>query len=295
MALKSMTGFARAAGALAPWRWTWEVKAVNARGLDIRIRVPQGFDALEAPARSRLAAALARGTCYANLAGTRENPTPEIRINESALAAVTAALARLPASPGIAPASMDGLLALRGMVDIAEAGDSEEALAAIHAAMLASLDEAIAAFLAMRASEGLAMGEVLERRLDDIAALVARAEDCPGRKADAIRARLQATINELASASSALDPARLHQEALLLAAKADVREEIDRLVAHIAAARVLLASGEPSGRKLDFLAQELARESNTLCAKSNDRELTSIGMDLRAAVEQFREQVQNIE
>lgn len=294
MPLKSMTGFSRAGGAHAPWRWTWELKAVNARGLDIRLRLPPGLDAIEPAARNKLAAALARGTLYANLNATRENPAPEIRINHAALAALRETVAALPPMEGIAPASMDGLLALRGIVEVVDAADSEEIMAKVHQAILSSLDEAIAALVAMRGREGAALEDVLLRRVDEIQALAQRAEDCPGRKPDAIRARLEASISALAG-MPAIDPARLHQEALLLAAKADVREELDRLFAHTAAARELIASSQPSGRKLDFLAQELGREANTLCSKSNDRELTAIGMDLRVLVEQFREQVQNIE
>lgn len=294
MPLKSMTGFSRAGGAHAPWRWTWELKAVNARGLDIRLRLPPGLDAIEITARGKLAAALARGTCYANLNATRENPAPEIRINHAALAALRESVAALPPVPGIAPASMDGLLAMRGIVEVVDATDSEEIMAKVYQAMLTSLDEAVGALIVMRAREGAAIEEILLRRVDEITALAQRAEDCPGRKPDAIRARIETAIAALA-ASPAIDPARLHQEALLLAAKADVREELDRLFAHTSAARELIASHDPSGRKLDFLAQELGREANTLCSKSNDRELTAIGMDLRVLVEQFREQVQNIE
>jgi uncharacterized protein (TIGR00255 family) len=147
----------------------------------------------------------------------------------------------------------------------------------------------------MRASEGAALAEVLTRRLDTLAHLAEAADACPGRKPEAVRERLAQSIATLAAASSALDPVRLHQEAILIAAKADIREELDRLKAHVAAARELVASGKPVGRRLDFLAQELGRESNTLCAKSNDAELTRIGMELRVEVEQFREQVQNIE
>jgi len=295
MPLKSMTGFSRASSAQAPWRWTWELKAVNARGLDIRVRTPQGFDPLEAAARAALGKALSRGTCYANLSATRETAAAEIRINQGALENLRASLAALPPVPGIAPPTMDGLLAIRGVVEIVEASDSEDVMAAIQQAMLKTLDAAIAELVAMRAKEGAALYSVLSRRLAEIASLTQRAEDCPGRKSEAVKVRLAASIESLSGASPALDPARLHQEAILLAAKADVREELDRLVAHIAAAHELIESRDPAGRKLDFLAQELAREANTLCSKSNDRELTSIGMELRAAVEQFREQVQNIE
>ncbi len=295
MALKSMTGFARSAGALTPWRWSWEIKAVNARGLDLRVRVPPGFDALEAEARAHLGKVLARGTCYATLSAQREQATPEIRVNESALRALTAAIEKLPASPSIAPASLDGLLAIRGVVEIIEAADNAESLAAVSKAMMTALDEAASGLVAMRTQEGLALTQLLSDQLERLTQLTRSANDNPGRKPEAVRARLEQTVRELADASASLDPQRLHQEALLLAAKADVREELDRLSTHLIAASELIGSGAPAGRKLDFLAQEMSREANTLCAKSNDKDLTAIGMELRAIIEQFREQVQNIE
>ncbi len=295
MSLKSMTGFARSGGALAPWRWNWEIKAVNARGLDLRVRVPPGFDALEAEARSRLGAMLVRGTCYANLSAQREQAAPEIRVNESALGALVAAVERLPKSAAVQPASLDGLLAIRGIVEIVEAADSPESLAEVSRAMLAGLEEAARALIAMRSGEGEALQRVLSGHLARLRELSEAANDNPGRKPEAVRARLEQLVRELSANSSALDPQRLHQEAVLLAAKADVREEIDRLFAHLAAAGELIETGGAVGRRLDFLAQEMAREANTLCSKSNDKDLTAIGMEMRAIVEQFREQVQNIE
>ncbi len=295
MTLTSMTGFARAAGSHAPWRWTWELKSVNSRGLDLRLRVPPGFDVVEAEARKKLAGMLARGAVYANLTAQRDTAAPQVRINEPALLALQQLVARLPASENLRPASMDGLLNIRGIVEVAETADDEVAIAAVAAAMLASLDHAASELTAMRNREGAALTSVLAEKLNSIAKLTARAEDCPGRQAPAIRARLEKSIAELVGASPALDPVRLHQEALLLAGKADVREELDRLVAHVAAARELIAGAGAVGRRLDFLAQELGREANTLCSKSNDKDLTAIGMELRVLVEQFREQVQNIE
>lgn len=295
MALKSMTGFARVAGASAPWRWNWEIKAVNARGLDLRVRVPPGFDAIESEARARLGAVLTRGTCYATLTAQREQASPEIRINEAALASLAQAIGRLPASPAIQPASLDGLLSVRGIVEIVEAADDADALAAVGKVMLASLDEAARALVAMRAQEGEALAKVLGDHLSRLTALTKAANDNPGRQPEAVRARLAQIVGELVSASTALDPARLHQEAVMLAAKADVREELDRLATHLVAAAELMDKGGPVGRRLDFLAQEMAREANTLCSKSNDKDLTAIGMELRALIEQFREQVQNIE
>jgi uncharacterized protein (TIGR00255 family) len=295
MSLKSMTGFARLAGAEPPYQWTWELKAVNAKGLDLRLRVPPGFDAIEAAARARLTASLARGTCYATLTMVRHSMAPEVRVNEMALAALLAAIQRLPSDGSVRPVSMDGLLAVRGIVDIVEMSDDESAIAAAGSAALAGLDAALDLLVAARVREGTALAATLDKRLARIAVLLQEAEDAPGRQPDAVRARLVAVITALAQSSSLLDPVRLHQEALLLAAKADVREELDRLAVHVAAAGDLMAKAEPVGRRLDFLAQELAREANTLCAKSNDAALTTIGMELRVEIEQFREQIQNIE
>ena len=295
MSLKSMTGFARTAGHHAQWRWTWEVKAVNAKGLDLRVRVPQGFDLVEPEARARLTKRLARGTCYATLALNRDAPAAQVRLNEALINTLIETLARLPTGSHLRPASLDGLLAVRGVVEVSESTDDEAALAAAASAVLTGLDEAMDRLVEARATEGAALQAVLVSRVDAIDTLTHAAEDTPGRKPEAIRARLQQSIDMLAGSSLALDPARLHQEALVLAAKADVREELDRLRTHVAAARNLLASDQPVGRRLDFLAQEFGREANTLCAKSNDPVLTQIGMDLRVEIEQFREQVQNIE
>jgi uncharacterized protein (TIGR00255 family) len=295
MSLKSMTGFARTSGHCPPWGWAWELKAVNAKGLDVRLRLPPGFDAIEAEARAKITAKLSRGTVYATLSGQREAATPQVRVNEEVLSSLIAAIEKLPTSDRLQPASLDGLLNVRGVVDVSEATDDESVLAEVGKAALIGLDHALADMLQMRAREGAALQNVLSERVNRIATLTQAAEDCPGRQPEAVKARLQRAIEMIANASSAVDPARLHQEALLLAAKADVREELDRLKAHVDAARELLASKQPAGRKLDFLAQEFAREANTLCSKSNDAALTSIGMELRVEIEQLREQVQNIE
>ncbi|MDB5570348.1 MAG: YicC family protein [Hyphomicrobiales bacterium] len=295
MTLHSMTGFARSQAVAAPWRLAWEIKTVNAKGLDLRLRVPAGFDSIEQEVRARLSGRLTRGACYATLTAQRDAGAPDVRVNEAALAALRAAIARVPLDANLQPASLDGLLSVRGVIEVVDSVDDEDTMARVFAAALASLDEATTALVAMRASEGAALAEVLTRRLDTLAHLAEAADACPGRKPEAVRERLAQSIATLAAASSALDPVRLHQEAILIAAKADIREELDRLKAHVAAARELVASGKPVGRRLDFLAQELGRESNTLCAKSNDAELTRIGMELRVEVEQFREQVQNIE
>lgn len=294
MTLASMTGFARVAGTAASYRWAWELKSVNAKGLDLRLRVAPGFDAIEGEARARLTKALTRGTCYATLTVQRDAVVPEVRINTDLLRLLTDALAQMPLGETLRPASLDGLLGIRGVVEIRDRVDDEAELAATQAVILKSLDEALAGLVAMREGEGEVLGQVLRQRLTKLAALQKAADECPARKPEAVRAKLAETITLLAGQAH-LDPNRLHQEALLLAAKADVREELDRLSAHITAVGELLMAGGPIGRRLDFLAQELGREANTLCAKSNDASLTAIGLELRVEIEQFREQVQNIE
>jgi len=295
MAVKSMTGFARATGSSGAWRWAFEIKTVNAKGLDLRLRIPAPFDRAEGEARARLASALARGTCFATMTAQRESPPTQVRIDQKALDAIVGAARAAAAEAGLAPPTMDGLLALRGVVELAETLDDETEVSAACAGALLSLDKALAALAAARRSEGDSLAAVLRERLDTIAALTSAADANPARRPEAVRDRLQQSIAALMDSSRGFDENRLHQEAIVIAAKADIREELDRLAAHIAAARTLLDEGGPIGRRLDFLAQELGREANTLCAKSNDVSLTAQGLELRAQIEQFREQAQNIE
>jgi len=295
MSLTSMTGFARVAGALGPWRWTVEIKCVNGKGLDLRLRLPPGFDRIEGDVRARLAKALARGACFATLSASREGAAAEARLDAAALDQIIAAARAAAARAGLAPPTMDGVLAVRGVVEVAEAVDDEASLAAVCAGALASFDAAIAALVETRRAEGAALATILSERLDAIARLTQAADDNPARKPEVVRSRLAAAIAALMESSRGFDENRLHQEAILLAAKADIREELDRLQTHVAAARSLLTEGGPVGRRLDFLAQELGREANTLCAKANDVSLTAQGLELRAQIEQLREQVQNIE
>lgn len=194
-----------------------------------------------------------------------------------------------------APPSLDGLLALKGVIEIGDAEESEQEKKVAEVAAITGFVEALDALTEMRRREGAVLGDVLKTRLGEIAALAQRAEHAPGRRPEAIRARLAEQVSSLLAQSERFDPDRLHQEAILIATKADVREELDRLAAHVAQARLLIDQGGPIGRRLDFLAQELNREANTLCAKAGDIELTNIGLELKATVEQFREQVQNVE
>jgi uncharacterized protein (TIGR00255 family) len=295
MALSSMTGFARGHGVSGAYAWSWEIKSVNAKGLDLRLRLPPGWDAVEVPARKRATEALARGTVYANLSVERKGAAPTVKVNEQVLAAVLAMIKGLTGKVDAAPARLDGILGLKGVMEVTEEDESEDARRAAEAAVIAGFDQALADLAVMRREEGATLGRLLLARLAEIAALTARAEKAPGRKPEAIKARLAEQVANLLAASQRFDSDRLHQEAIMLAAKADIREELDRLASHVAQAQKLLSDGGPVGRRLDFLAQELHRESNTLTAKANDVELTNIGLELKSVVEQFREQVQNLE
>jgi uncharacterized protein (TIGR00255 family) len=295
MALSSMTGFARCNGTSGAYAWAWELRSVNGKNLDLRLRLPPGWDAVEAPVRSRAAEALSRGTIYGTLSARREGVAPMVRVNEPVLAAVLATLREVARRVEAAPARLDGILALKGVIEVTDQEESEEDRRAAELAVIGGFGEALAALAGMRRQEGAALAGVLGTRLDEIGRLAGRAEAAPGRRPEAIRSRLAAQVAVLVEVSDRFDADRLHQEAILIASKADVREELDRLAAHVEQGRKLLAQGGAVGRRLDFLAQELQREANTLCAKSNDVELTNIGLELKSVVEQFREQVQNLE
>ncbi len=295
MALSSMTGFARADGAAGPYAWAWELKSVNAKGLELRLRVPPGWDAVEIPARTRANEALSRGTVHANLSVGRQGVTPVVRINDAVLSALLATIRDIAPRIDASPPSLDGLLALKGVIDVSDPEEHEDERRAAQAAVLAGFVSALSGLAEMRQHEGDALGRLLLSRLDEIEALTARAEAAPGRRPEAIKARLAEQVAVLLGASGRFDADRLHQEAILIASKADVREELDRLTAHVAQARKLIHGGGAIGRRLDFLSQELNREANTLCAKSNDVDLTNLGLELKSVVEQFREQVQNLE
>lgn len=290
----SMTGFARARGAHGALDWAWELKSVNGKGLEPRFRLPPGYDSLEVPARQALARWLKRGSVQVSLSLTEQTAAPSLKINREALQAISEAMRAMQDVLPMAPPSADGIFRMKGVVEEGPEG-GEADLEARDAAMLASLDEALKALAAARAEEGARIGMLLTAQLDRIAALAREARELASLAPEAVKQRLAEQVAKLVEASSALQPERLHLEAALLAAKADVTEELDRLDAHVAQARDLLASGEPAGRRLDFLCQEFTREANTLCSKSFDIQLTRLGLDLKAVIEQFREQVQNVE
>jgi uncharacterized protein (TIGR00255 family) len=295
MTLSSMTGFARGQGVAGAYGWVWEIRSVNAKGMDLRLRLPPGWDAIEPALRARAAEVLVRGTLHATLNVDREGVAPVVKVNEAVLQAVIGTLNSLADRIEAEPARLDGILAIKGVIEVTDASEREDERAAAQAAVVKGFDATLADLTKMRRHEGDALGRVLGARLNEISALVARAEAAPGRKPEAIKARLAEQIATLLEASERFDADRLHQEAILMASKADVREELDRLVAHVAQASKMLRDGGAVGRRLDFLAQEFNRETNTLCAKANDLELTNIGLELKSLVEQFREQVQNLE
>ncbi len=290
-----MTGFARADGHEDGVSWTWEVKSVNSKSLDLRFRLPPGFEALELPLRTGIAQRLKRGAVSVTLGLIRAAAGGGLRVNREALALVVALAQELVAQGKAAPPRADGLLGLRGVLESGEETEDEARRERRQAGLLQSFDTALRALAAARAAEGERLIPALEARLAEIAQLVAAAEDSAAAQPQALKARLAEMMAELLDASPALSPERLAQEVALLVAKGDIREELDRLSAHIVAAQELLAEGGAVGRRFDFLCQEFNREANTLCSKSADVALTRVGLALKAAIEQLREQEQNLE
>ena len=295
-----MTGYARAQGSDERRRWVWEARSVNGRNLEIRCRVPQGFDRLENPARTAVAARLKRGNVSLTLTLTSEQQGKPLRINRALLAELAGLVEEVRKGTGAAAPTADGLLRVRGVIEEEDQGadESEEALAALDRALAKTLDEVLKALAAARAAEGKALSAVIDRHIVEIESLCKRAAERATAQIGTLRTRFDSQLGELLERAPPLSEERFAQEVALLVGKADVREELDRLAAHIAQARTLLAEARPDnpvGRKFDFLCQEFNREANTLCSKSADIELTRIGIDLKGAVERMREQVQNVE
>ncbi|NVN86590.1 MAG: YicC family protein [Rhodopseudomonas sp.] len=295
MSLSSMTGFARSHGSSGPYTFEWELKSVNAKGFDFRMRLPPGWDDVELVARKRAAELLSRGTVYANLSVKRAGALSTVRINEEVLNSILKVAADLAGKIDAVAPSVDGLLAIKGVIEVAEPESDEAEDKAARVAVEAAFEQALASLIEMRKREGVTLGEILSLRLDEIEALAKKAEAAPGRKPEAVKARLAEQIAALLEASDRFDADRLHQEAIMIATRADIREELDRIASHIAQAREMIGKGGAVGRRLDFLSQEFNREVNTCCSKSNDLELTNTGLAMKNVVEQFREQVQNLE
>jgi uncharacterized protein (TIGR00255 family) len=295
MTIKSMTGFARTEGATGNVSWHWELRSVNGRGLDLRLRLPTGAESLEPQVREAAARHLMRGSVTISLSAENRGGTQEIRLNEPALRQVVKATERIRQLTDAAPPRADGLIAIKGVIEVVERVESAEEAGARVRAMLESLEQGLRGLVQARAAEGARLKAVLGANLDEIARLLATIEASPARQPAAIEARLKEQLGRLLDGANMLDPGRLHQEAVLLATRADVEEELKRLKAHIAAARELLEEPGAVGRKFDFLAQEFNREANTLCSKANDVDITRAGLALKTVIDQMREQVQNIE
>lgn len=293
--LSSMTGFARVDGGDERMTWTWELKSVNGKGLDLRCRLPAGWDALEQPLRQRTAERLKRGNIQVGFQYVAAQSRARPRIDAEVFAELYRQAVDLAQSMKLPRPEFETILALRGVVEVAEEADDPETREARLAAALADFEKALALLAADREAEGARLGAVVEGHLGEIEGLIARARSLAALQPEALRARLKEQVEALLQASPALPEERLAQEAALLATKADVREELDRLQGHVEAARALLAEGRGVGRRLDFLCQEFGREANTLCSKSSDRELTRLGLDLKATIDRLKEQVQNLE
>jgi len=296
MSIVSMTGFAESAGSHEGLRWRWEAKSVNGRGLDLRLRTPPGFDSLEQPARMLATERFRRGNFQIALMVEVQESVRGLRVDPAALASAVKLAREVAAETGLAPARIDGILALRGVIvqDETQVLDPV-ARANRDAELLRSLAATFDALARARVSEGAKLAQLFSAWVNEIARLVDEAEGLAAAQPEALRQRLMAQMQELLTGGTALSEDRLAQEVALLATRADVREELDRLKAHVQDARALLKSGEAVGRKLDFLSQEFNREANTLCSKSTDIALTRVGLALKAVIDQFREQAQNVE
>lgn len=293
MPISGMTGFGRAEGAHAGWSWAVEARSVNGRNLEVRFRGPPGFEGLERAAREGAQSRFQRGNLTVGVTAKRSEGAGSVRVNVEQLERYLALGAPFLQDGRITPPSLDGLLALRGVIEAEDAGLDPEAQAELEAAIAASVGVALDGLSAARREEGAALLAVLGAQVSRIGDLAAQARTVAAGQPAAIKARFEARLKELAGEAATED--RIVQEAAAMAVKADVQEELDRLSGHVDAARALLAADAAVGRRLDFLTQEFMREANTLCSKSQAGALTALGLDLKATIEQFREQVQNVE
>ncbi len=295
MALVSMTGFARHEGALDQYSWVYEVKSVNGKNLDIRSRLPHGNEALDVEIKKLAAKYFRRGNFQLNLQLAREHGQTALAVNEEALEAILKIAEPIQKRLGDRPIAVETLLGLRGVLEMAEPQEDDDVKQQRHDALIESIKAVFKDLAEMRLAEGARMETVIVEQVNTIEALTKAARDCPDRLPETIKARFKENIEKLLETSDQLDPDRLHAEAILIATRADVQEELDRLFAHVEAARELLLSTDAVGRKFDFLAQEFNREANTLCSKASSKELSRIGLELKTTIDQLREQIQNIE
>jgi uncharacterized protein (TIGR00255 family) len=296
MTISSMTGFARVGGTADGLTWTWEARSVNGRGLDVRLRLPPGYEALEVPTRDAVAKRLARGNVSISLNLERQQANGSVRLNEAVLADVIKAAERVAALSGASKPDAAQLLMIKGVLETADQmTDTPEERSAREKTISQSLDTALDKLLEARRGEGARLQDIIVNQLVEIERLAGEVRGSPSRTPEAIVARLKEAIARLFDATAPLDEERLHQEAMLLATRADVEEELQRLSAHVSGARDILAETGAVGRKFEFLAQEFNREANTLCSKANAVDITRLGLQLKTVIDQFREQVQNVE
>ncbi|WP_417318122.1 YicC/YloC family endoribonuclease [Emcibacter sp.] len=295
MTLSSMTGFARTQGQWENYSWVWEIRSVNGRGLDIRCRIPSGFEAMDQTVRGHLKKHIARGSLNVNLQMHRESEEVQVKVNQNALDQLVQIVVDTSSHNHLPQPDIANLMSVRDLVQIIEGEEDEDFRKARDKAIEESFLEAIAALKENRLQEGAATTSMLEKIIADIEGGVKEATKIAAGQPDLIRQKFMEKVSALLDDSKGLDPDRIAQEVTILATKADIKEELDRLVAHIEAARKLLVITEPVGRKMDFLSQEFNREANTLCSKSSDITLTQIGLSLKAAIDQLKEQVQNVE
>jgi uncharacterized protein (TIGR00255 family) len=296
--LRSMTGFASFQSGDDTWQFSGDIRSVNGRGLDLRIRVPDWIDGLEPEVRKRLQAGIKRGSVTFNVRVARGDAAPEVAVNSDQLIAALNMIGEIEAVAGangvaLAPSQATDIAAMRGVIDQRDtnAGDTSK----LKSLVLIEIDALLKSYDADRAREGAALASVLSGQVDQIEALAKQATETAGDRAEAARASMKRSLSRLLESAEVPDGARLLQELALIAVKTDVTEELDRLSAHITAARELMVQSGPVGRKLDFLMQEFNREANTLCSKAQSVELTAVGLDLKAVIDQMREQVQNVE
>lgn len=295
MTLASMTGFTRRGGEAGPFRWNWEIKSVNNKGLEVRTKIPGFLDGFDIEIKKRIAGSLSRGSVFLNLQVEKAGDVERFAVNESRLADLIEIAARYSDRPGVVPASVDGLMTVKGVVDLVSDELTDEELASLKATLISDIDILIADLIAARRDEGQRMEVFLTKQLEQMHDLLAEAKMAVGDRSLAMRERFTAQLKKLEQSDKPVSEERLAQEIAVMAVKADVQEEFDRLESHFGEAASLLAAEKPVGRRLDFLCQEFNREANTLCSKSGDTKLTKIGVDLKVLIDQFREQVQNIE
>ncbi|MEM7621021.1 MAG: YicC/YloC family endoribonuclease [Pseudomonadota bacterium] len=297
MPLKSMTGFARSDGSHKTTSWHWEVRTLNGRGLDMRFRLPQGYEFLEKTLRDTCAKYIARGNCTVLLNIKREDTPGDIKLNHSALEQILFAAKEVQDKFEVETARLDGILALKGVLEFREPEVDNTDKSELMQAIMENFSQVLMELKQAKVAEGSRLEDAIKGQIDNIEKFIQRLEQAPARLPSVIKKHIEHQINRLfeIEASSQFSEERLHQEAILLAAKADIEEEIDRLKSHVAAARDLLADEKPVGRRLDFLTQEFNREANTICSKAGDNDVSHIGLELKAVIDQMREQVQNIE